>query len=1627
MHMKQKSVYQQTQALLCKNFLKKWRMKKETTMELLFPILLGLYMGLFAHFKENIHFPGMSPHNFGRVDEFNDTIYLIYTPITNITQQIMNHTAFASFWKEGRVIGAPNQKDMDNLLIEHFPFVAGIIFKDPLSYSLKFFQGYNIPFIQEDLFSAHCWSFNNLYVSCLLGKYWNRGFVAVQTAINAAIIQVMTSHSVTEELMSITATTMRTLPFISKDLFQNEMFILVCLLYFSPLIYFVSLNVTKERKRSKALMKMMGLQDSAFWLSWGLLYGGILFIFSIFISVIITATQTIVMTGFMVIFSLFFLYGLSLMALTFLITVLLKKTVLTNLVIFLLNLFWGSIGFTVYYRLLPSALVWVMSIFSPFAFSAGLSQIIHTERNMNGVMFPDPSGDSYIMIATYFLLVFDTFFYSVLTLYFDRILPFGDEHHYSPLFFLNSSLCFQNQRAENKVIKKEMDLEYLSDDSFEPLPPEFQGKEAIRIRNVKKEFKEKSGKVEILKGLFCDIYEGQITAIMGRSGAGKSSLLNILNGSFVPTDGSVTIYNKNISEMQALEEIREITGFCPQFNVHFDMLTVKENLRLFAKIRGIKRQEVEQEVQKVLLELDMQNIQDSLASYLSEGQKRKLTFGIAILGSPQILLLDEPTVGLDPFSRHQVWRFLKEHKANCVILLSTSFMDEADNLADRIAVLSNGKVNCAGSSVFLKKRWGLGYNLSLHRNEICDPEKITYLINHHIPDAKLKAELKEKLVYTLPLERTDTFPDLFSELDRSIDQGVMSYDVSMTTLNEVFFKMEGKSNIEEDFRQGEMTRVIESLQEVESPSSFTETSKIMSHMSLWRLQVCAMAQLRFLKLRRGQKELWTLLLVFGIAIFPLMLEKIFLASIKQKSDWEFKSESYFLSPGQLPQDPCTSLLIINNTGSNIEDFIQSLNHQNILLEVDDFENRNGTEDLSYNGAIIVSGKRKDYRFSVVCNTKRLHCFPILMNIISNGLLQMFNFTQSIRTERGTFPFNFAEIWTGVSASIFFFLVVCSISPYIAMSSVNDYKKRRTPQLWVSGLYPSAYWCGQALVDVNLFTLIILSVYLTLFLSIVTEYPMFEYQLIPSHVIFNLLFATFGFAISMVSMTYVISFIFRKKRKNSVLWSFCFYFILVILQEIITLGVHEPLLITCMVLFPPTTLSVYIVLLSQKIHIYQFQPQEAHFSMPLMDFLLSLIPYFQSLLFIFVLRFMEMKHEKRIMRKDPIFRISPQRNPHQNPEEPIDEDEDVQAERIRTATALTTNLEEKPVILASCLRKEYAGKKKSCLLKRKKTLATRNVSFSVKRGEILGLLGPNGAGKSSSIRMISGVTKPTAGEVKLKGYNTGWDQQEDGRVKFLGYCPQENVLWPHLTVEEHLEVFAAVKGLKKADAVIAISRLVDTFKLYELLNVPVRKLMAGTTRKLCFVLSLLGNSSVLLLDEPSTGLDTVEQQQMWQTVKASIKTTDKGALLITHYLTEAEAICDRIAIMVSGRLRCIGSIQHLQSKFGKYYILELKAKESSQVTLLHSEILKLFPQAVQQERYFSFLIYKLPIADVQPLSQAFHKLETMKHRFNLEEYSLSQSTLEKVFFELSKEQDQEDFDEEVDTTVKWKLLPHSDDP
>uniref|UniRef100_A0A8C8VGV2 ATP binding cassette subfamily A member 10 n=1 Tax=Pelusios castaneus TaxID=367368 RepID=A0A8C8VGV2_9SAUR len=1633
------SVCQQTGALLLKNVLVKWRMKKQSLQELLLSLVIPLILFFQVSSSWSRRFPATPASELGRIDAFNATGYSIqYTPVTHTTRQIMQHVASGSFMKDVHIIEMNDEEEaeLESTNMSFFETIE-VNFTDAFSYELTSLSNYEFHLQKDNLDHNTDGCSDSLfydyeYVTCVVTKHWTLGFVPLQANIDAAIIQMASNHSVIEELRSVSAVQMRLPPTRIILLINYDSLVICIAMSFSPLIYFVSLNVAKERKKFKELMKMMGLRDLAFWFSWGLLYAGYILILTTLLTLIMKSSEFVYQTSHSVIFFMFYLYGISLVSLVFFLSSLLKKPKLTGIVGFLFTLSFGSLALAVLYHHVSEPLEWALGLFSPFAFTAGFVRIVHLEDNMKGVDFSDFLEDSYPMLAVFLLLAFDTLLYLMLAIYLDKVLPDKYGMHHSRLYFLKSSYWFKNRknRFNNDILEHEKYSDQDFNDHVEQVPPEFHGKEAISINNIKKTYKGKDKIVNALKGLWLNVYEGQITALLGHSGAGKSTLLNILSGLCPPSEGSANIYEYKVSEKEDLEEIRKIVGVCPQFNIQYEVLTVKENLRIFAKIKGIRPKEIEQEVQKVLTMLKIKNIKDCQASSLSSGQKRKLTLGIAILGDPQVLLLDEPTAGLDPSSRYHIWSILKEHKANRVTLFSTQLMEEADILADRKAFISHGRLKCVGSSLFLKRKWGIGYHLSLHTNDSCDSGKMTSLVKQHIPNAKLSGQSHEELIYTLPFENVDKFPDLFCDLDAHVCQGIQSYGISMTTLADVFLALEEEAAIDQaDYdvfseEQAEEERETLSADELEqSLLSLENTGKVtVRGPALWRQQVCAMARIRFLKLKHESQAVRSILLVCGLLTLLCLIIRI--VSVRNGGAFTMKisPNMYFLQPGQNNYRTLhTSLLVLNNTGSDIEDFINAVKSQNIMLEIANGENISDTQE--YNGAIKVSLIDKHFRFSLMCHAKRSNCFPVLMNILSNALLKNLNSTRHIQVT-SRMPSDSYESYEIMNilwgAMILTSIAVSALPPHFAMSSVGDYKIKAHSQLWTSGMLPSAYWCGQALVDIPLYCVLIFTMTGIIFLL------HYKSSLIPGVLVLPMIVSIFGYAASMVVLTYVISFAFRKGKSHSDLWAFIFIFVAFVFTVLSSIIRLEDITTILTELIPIYTLTGCMRIIEEVWSNYLF-PVPEDWRINSIHLLTSLTPYLHCLIFIFILGCLEWKYGRKTMRADPIFRISPRREIfRQNPEEPEGEDEDVRAERMKAGNAMTCqNQEERPILTINSLRKEYRDKKASSIFKKRKKAAIRNVSFCVKEGEVLGLLGPNGAGKSSILRMIIGDTSPTAGQVLMTG--TGADDSQPGEdiTDFLGHCPQESSLWPNLTVQEHLEVYAAVKGMRKEDAAVIIRRAVNALKLQEHLQKPAKKLPAGISRKVCFALSMLGKPMVVLLDDLSSGMDPVGQQQMWTAVRAAFKNKKQGAILTTHHMKEAEALCDRVAIMVSGKLRCIGTIQYLKSKFGKDYLLEIKVKAREQADLIHEEVIRIFPLAARQERYSSLMVYKIPVENVQSLSQAFFNLEAAKHNFNLEEYNLSQTTLEQVFLELSREQEKENVDTALDSTEEWKLFQDED--
>ena len=216
----------------------------------------------------------------------------------------------------------------------------------------------------------------------------------------------------------------------------------------------------------------------------------------------------------------------------------------------------------------------------------------------------------------------------------------------------------------------------------------------ITIDNVCKNYKSKKA----LDNVSLSIKQGELFGLLGVNGAGKTTLIKILCGLTRKTSGTITINNFNLDK--EIDKIKEIIDISPQETSVANNLTVKENLEFFANIYNNNDVKTIDEI------IDIFNLNEVLnqrAKTLSGGYKRRLSIAIALISKPKILFLDEPTLGLDVFARRELWNIIKKLQKNITIILTSHYLEEIENLCDRVAILSNGKLLKTGTIEEIKQ------------------------------------------------------------------------------------------------------------------------------------------------------------------------------------------------------------------------------------------------------------------------------------------------------------------------------------------------------------------------------------------------------------------------------------------------------------------------------------------------------------------------------------------------------------------------------------------------------------------------------------------------------------------------------------------------------------------------------------------------------------------------------------------------------------------------------------------------------------------------------------------------------------------------------------------------------------
>lgn len=226
---------------------------------------------------------------------------------------------------------------------------------------------------------------------------------------------------------------------------------------------------------------------------------------------------------------------------------------------------------------------------------------------------------------------------------------------------------------------------------------------------------------------------------------------------------------------------------------------------------------------------------------------------------------------------------------------------------------------------------------------------------------------------------------------------------------------------------------------------------------------------------------------------------------------------------------------------------------------------------------------------------------------------------------------------------------------------------------------------------------------------------------------------------------------------------------------------------------------------------------------------------------------------------------------------------------------------KDAIILKNLRKEFGS-----------NIAVNNISMEIKEGIIFSLLGVNGAGKTTSIRMMTGLSKPTAGDARIFGYSV---KEELAQVKQISnLSPQDTSVAPNLTVRENLEFMAQIYGMNRKKAADKTNEMIEMFSLQNVEKAKAKTLSGGWQRRLSIAMAMITEPRILFLDEPTLGLDVLARQELWKILREIRKTTT--IVLTTHYMEEAESLSDEVAVMINGSIKAQGTVTELKQLTGQ---------------------------------------------------------------------------------------------------------------
>uniref|UniRef100_A0A8C7ACP0 ABC transporter domain-containing protein n=1 Tax=Neovison vison TaxID=452646 RepID=A0A8C7ACP0_NEOVI len=1450
--------------------------------------------------------------------------------------------------------------------------------------------------------------------------YITEGFLAMQHAVDQAIMKYY-NHTATQKLFQDVTVFVQRFPYpeYSHDYFFTFFGIVIPLV----ILFIFSMNhltliqsiVWEKEKRLKEYLLMIGLSNWMFWAAYFFTFLSLYSVIILLMCIIFFAKASVYFTVFrflhvalidLIISFLFPAYfAVSVGGFIYFATYFPFATVSTN---------FAQMTFT---QKLASCLS------SNIAMALGTKFLVKAEMEKIGIkwsnIFSSPKMENFDFTHVLGMFLFDAFLYGLVAWYIEAVFP-GEYGVPKPWnFFLLRSHWFRETPEE----KKETRQFYETNESkyFEAEPTDLVA--GIQIKHLCKEFRVQNTTKIAIKDLSLNLYVGQITVLLGHNGAGKSTTLSILSGLYPATSGEAYINGYDIS--QQMVQIRKSLGLCPQQNLLFNYLTVSEHLYFYCVVKGIPRKTRLLEIDHMLAAFNLLDKRNEFSCSLSGGMKRRLSMIIALLGGSKVVILDEPTSGMDPASRRATWDVLQQYKQDRTILLTTHYMDEADFLGDRIAIMVEGSLRCCGSSVFLKKIYGVGYHIVMVKEAHCNVEEISKLLQYYIPTATLEKNVNKEVSFILPKEYTRSFEALFTDLEkRQYDLGIASFGASITTMEEVFFRVSNLEDSQTGIQATQtpppsvMSEVSVKNQNWSMPSNFSTMNEIPAIMfntgySLYHQQFRAL----FIKRAMFSWRNWKLILLQILALlgsftFLSKADKFLHNNDEKPRQMDLDQYGRTIVPFSVSGNSDLTLIFLKHLRSMLE------SHKHTLKEVqgDLSKYLMENEDCIHLCIVAFSIEVKTNKIILtgLFNNQAYHSpsltLAILDNILlmtiagSNASITVFNKPQphfKDKKQSGTLS-------DGVQVALYIhFGMALLISGFSLLTVTERVTKAKHIQL-LSGVSVPVYWLSALLWDFIIF-------FITCCLLLVTfkfcqlDIYITDYRFLDTMLIFML----YGW--SAIPLTYLLSFLFTRSTSayiKLVLFNYLSGIFSLLIDVTLQFGkgkgFTKTFILNSLLFFPNYNLAkcisdYFTFHLIKKWCSGNKPPIYLNCKKMIGKYMIIMsITGYICLLFIFFLDttlwkirtffnqyiyFGIYKTFRKVMSKE----LSGE-----------SDDEDIQNE-IQRILGQPQGLLDSPVIIKE-LTKIY--------FKYPVILAVRNISVTIQRGECFALLGFNGAGKTTTFKILTGEETVTSGDVFIEHFSI---TKSLPKVKSrVGYCPQYDALLEYMTGREIMIMCARLWGVSEPQIQLYVNRWLSSMQLEAHADKLIRTYSGGTKRRLSTAIALMGKTSVILLDEPSTGMDPIARHLLWNAVTWTCE-SGKAIIITSHRLEECDAFCTRLAIMVQGKFLCLGSPQHLKNKFGNIYILKVKVKIDAQKGKLDGLkyfITLTFPDSVLKQENQGILTYYIPSKD-KSWGKVFGILEDAKEQFDLEDYSISQITLEQIFLAFASPENTEgDYKEKV---------------